>query len=98
MKIYVHARKDTKAESTGSDMEHWYVKDKLGKVSMMLDDADKKLEDAQKLYNKTSDNEPHPESDYAEGASAAMGYARKQLDFIDDRIDDYLDDYNLNQL
>ena len=75
-----------------------YVKDKLGKVSMMLDDADQKLEDAQALYDKTSDSEPHPKSDYAEGASAAMGYARKQIDFIDDRIDDYLDDYNLNQL
>ncbi len=93
MKILKSARtikSDTDAKS--------YVKDKLGKVANMIDDADEKLEDAQKLYNKTSDSEPHPESDYAEGASAAMGYARKQLDFIDDRIDDYLDDYNLDYM
>ena len=75
-----------------------YVKDKLGKVSMMLNDADQKLEDAQDLYDKSSDSEPHPDSDYARGASAAVGYARKQIDFIDDRVDDYLDDYNLQFL
>ena len=82
----------------GTDEAKAYVKDKLDKVANMLDDADQKLEDAQKLYNKTSDTEPHPESDYAEGASAAIGYAQKQLDFIDDRLDDYMDDYNLSYL
>jgi hypothetical protein len=93
----VYAKKQIAAPE-GTDAEHAYVKDKLGKVSMMLDDANRKLEDAQNLYDKTSDSEPHPKSDYAEGASAAIGYAQKQIDFIDDRIDDYLDDYNLKFL
>ena len=96
MKILKSTRKITAYDDNSYAKE--YVKEKLGKVSMMIGDADQKLEDAQKLYNKTSDSEPHPESDYAEGASAAVGYARKQLDFIDDRIDDYLDDYNLQYL
>ena len=65
---------------------------------MMLEDADQKLEDAQKLYNKNADTEEHPESDYSEGASAATEYAQKQIDFVEDRIDDYLDDYNLKFL
>ncbi len=97
MKVWIHARKDNK-QLIGSDKEHAYVKDKLGKVSMMLDDADQKLEDAQKLYDKHADTEEHPESDYSEGASAAIGYAQKQIDFIEDRVDDYLDDYNLKYL
>jgi hypothetical protein len=96
MKILISSRQSSAYQT--NDYAKYYVKEKLDKVSMMLDDADQKLEDAQKLYNKTSDSEPHPESDYAEGASAAMGYARKQIDFIDDRIDDYLDDYNLSYL
>ena len=96
MKILISSRQSSAYQP--NDYAKYYVKEKLSKVSMMLDDADKKLEDAQKLYDKTSDREPHPESDYAEGASAAMGYARKQIDFIDDRIDDYLDDYNLQFL
>lgn len=94
MKILVSSRRVT----AKNDVAVRYVKDKLGKVSMMLDDADEKLEYAQKLYDKTSDSEPHPDSDYAEGASAATEYAQKQLKFIDDRIEDYLDDYNLKFL
>lgn len=96
MKILKSSRK-TSAYQVSDDAKS-YVKDKLCKVANMIDDADDKLEDAQKLYNKTSDTEPHPESDYAEGASAAIGYAQKQLDFIDDRLDDYMDDYNLSYL
>ena len=82
----------------GTDAEHAYVKDKLNRVTMLLEDADQKLEDAQKLYDKSADTEDHPKSDYSEGASAAIGYAQKQIDFIEDRVDDYLDDYNLKYL
>ena len=96
MKILISSKQSSAYQP--NDSAKYYVKDKLSKVSMMLDDADQKLEDAQKLYDRSSDSEPHPKSDYAEGASAAMGYARKQLDFIDDRIDDYLNDYNLQFL
>ncbi len=96
MKILVSSKKQN--NFVAPDNAKDYVKDKLGKVSNMLNDADRKFADAQDLYDKNSDTQQPPKSDYAEGASAAMSYARKQIDFIDDRIDDYLDDYNLKYL
>lgn len=94
----VDAARKNNAQLVGTDTEHWYVKDKLGKVSMMLDDADQKLAYAQKMYDQNAATEDHPDSDFNEGASKAIDYSRKQINFIDDRIEDYLEDYNLKWL
>lgn len=93
----VDASKKTNTMS-GSDEAKAYVKDKLSKVSMMLEDADEKLEYAKKLYDQNAETTDHPESDYSEGASKAIEYSRKQIDFVEDRVDDYMDDYNLTYL
>lgn len=82
----------------GTDGEHRYVRDKLGKVTMMLEDADGKLDDAQKLYDQNAAEADHPDSDYSEGASNAIDYSRAQINFIADRVEDYLDDYNLKYI
>ena len=95
MKILVSSKQN---KFDAPDNAKDYVKDKLGKVSNMLNDADRKFADAQKLYDQNAATQDHPKSDYNKGASEAIEYSRKQIDFIDDRIDDYLDDYNLKYL